>query len=48
MCLLWSAAIDEAQAATDDYTVESRIENLITDWALINRAHNWDDGHADD
>ena len=42
LIVCWLAVKDINVKSTNEYTVESRIENFIREIALIGRAHNWD------
>ena len=43
IAVLYLAAIDQETAASDGYTLETRLTHFIDELALIGRAHNWDD-----
>ena len=40
--LLWYAAQDESEEATDGHTLEGRMNHFIDELSLLGRAHNWD------
>src|SRR5690606_19881502 len=44
IALFWQAASDETQLNTLGNNVEERKQFFVSSHALINRAHNWDDG----
>ncbi len=42
LVMFWLAANDKTITPTQGYTIASRVDNLITELALLGRAHNWD------
>jgi hypothetical protein len=42
IALLFLAAKDEQVPATDNFSIDTRLEHFITELAFIGRAHNWD------